>query len=232
MKSLRTFLLTGILVFLLFFLIFFRTEAAKFLERFNLFFAGFFDQSFNYQAFQELRLENESLKRDLGKISNVSPLFKNRFHYLEAEIYSRYPFNDKDLLVINRGFEDGLREGLPVLVEENVLFGRVRSVKRTQSEIQTIFDSSWRSSVALGENRVNALFRGGGTPSVELIPKGSTIISGDEILNLSEDYPFGISLGIVGNVKIDSSGIWQVGLVDFAYNPDALKKVLVILDFP
>jgi cell shape-determining protein MreC len=155
------------------------------------------------------------------------------FSYLRADVFSRYPFNDRQLLTINAGTDHGVREGMPVVAREHVLIGRVKSVQRTQSEIETIQNSSWKSTVALGPSRLQAILHGGIPPRVELIPAGAEVREGDEIVSISPEFPFDLFLGTIASLNTDSKTLWQSGDVTLPYDgADQLNSVFVVIDFP
>ena len=196
---------------------------------------AFFDRSFTYQAFLSLQTEHRGLLAQLrargGGIGEDFP--GDTFSYLRADVFSRYPFNDRQLLTLNVGTDQGVSEGMPVVAREHVLIGKIRSVRRTQSEVETIQNPSWRSSVVLGPDRVQAVFRGGIPPRVELIPAGVEVRESDEVSSISPEFPFGLFLGTIASLDIDPKTLWQSGEVTLSYGGiDQLNSVFVIVDFP
>ena len=239
MRSLLDFLVGSAILFSIVILIFFRNNLWSFLTNLK--------NPADSQIIQNLKLENEKLKKENQEqeelhsvrqfyieLENLKRGDSNilRFQYLPAQIYSRYPFNDRNLIVINVGSADDLREGLPVLAREGILLGRVSSVKRTQSEIQTIFDSNWRSSVGIGNTRIKAVLKGGFTPKLELIAKDEEILQGDDIFNLSPDFPLNLKIGNIKNLESTTDNLWRSANLEIPYKIDELNEVLLVLDFP
>jgi rod shape-determining protein MreC len=234
MKSFRVFLLGGICLAIFLFFLFFRIEFFGLLKNARLFLKAFLSYPINnYENLEKLKLENISLKQQLAAVRDPLSVKKDDlFEYFAAEVYSRYPFSDRGRLLINAGTRDGLREGLPVLAEKGILLGKISAVKQTQSEVQTIFDNSWRESVAIGKTKTRALLQGGNWPELHFIEPGAVVVSGDEVVNLSPELPFGIFVGQALNPEKDKSNIWQRARLSIPYDVDTLDRVFVILNFP
>lgn len=236
MKSLRVFILGGASLLVLVLLIFFRSNLFHALLRGRILVNGLFDPSLSYVNFQEIRLENQSLKQELenikSKLTERGKITANDLNYLEANVYSRYPFNDRQLLIIDRGSNDNLKVGMPVFAEKNILIGQISGVRGRQAEVQTIFDPAWRSSVAIGKSKIRALLKGGYYPKINLIPQDAILSAGDEIFNLSPDFPLKAFIGILKDVREDPGGVWQSANVSVDYKIENLDKVLVVTNFP
>jgi cell shape-determining protein MreC len=232
MKSLKFLFLGGVAIAIFFLLIIFRPTAVDFLKGTKFFIKSFFDRSFNYKNFEKLILENESLKQELAASKNKSAYFSNQFGYLKVKIYSRYPFNDRARLTIAAGSLDGLRAGLPVLAANRILLGKVVETSRMESEVQTIFDASWRQSVGIGGSKIKALLKGGTNPVLTFIPPDAAIAAGDEVINLSPEFPFGFLVGKILAPEKDAAGVWLNTKVDIPYDLDNLDEVIVVLNFP
>jgi len=183
------------------------------------------------ETIQALSVENESLRAEL-RAANATSTVTGRYHYRVAEVYSRYPYNDEGMLAVDAGSADGIRVGMPVVEAEGVLLGKVVRVERTESEVQTIFSPDWKSSVAVGTSSVKAVLEGGITPTLSLIPKGTAVGNGDEITNISPDYPFGAYVGEVNGIRAVPNDVWQTADVGTSFKLEGVTEALIVLDFP
>lgn len=217
MKSLKGIIFSLLLIAVIVFLWFYRFDAAQLIGGWR---------NPDYQEFQALKLENESLKFQLATFQNQAVQEENK--YLVGELYSFYPFSDQAKLIINLGEKDGLREGLAVLAADGIFLGKISAVKKNLSEVQTIFDSGWRSSVGIGENKIKALLVGGNKPALTLIAKEILPKVDDEVINLSPEYPYGLLIGRVSEVKIEQAEPWVSASLETFYNLNFLEKVLVV----
>ena len=154
------------------------------------------------------------------------------YRYESAGVFSDYPFNNYGSLVINAGADNGLKTGMPVLAAEGILIGRIKEVKKTQSEVATIFDPNWRSATAFGPDRVKALLVGGPAPYLDLVPREAVVNINDAIFNLAKDFPLNLNIGKVMGRSDEENGIWSRVKLEPPVSFENLKKVLVITDFP
>ena len=209
-------------------LFFFRGEIQKFFAAVRSLAVSFSDRSFSYVSFKEIKSENQRLKFELESLKKKFPPARDS-NYLKAEVYSRYPFNDRGLLIINLGAEDGLEAGLPVLTESGVPLGLVKTIKKTQSEVLTIFDPNWKSSVAIGESRTKAVLKGGVWPTLELIPEDAKIAEGDAVINISPEFPIDLIMGNAVNIKKTAEDVWFTAGFKALYESEDVDKVKVLL---
>ncbi|MCP6719882.1 MAG: rod shape-determining protein MreC [Patescibacteria group bacterium] len=231
MKSPQFFLVLFLTLFFLFLAFFYRGGVNGVLQEFRALNLSFWDGAFDYQRFRDLELENQGLLAKLGKLEE-GVIISEHFSYQVGQVYSRYPFNDRRFVVINIGARDGIEPGMPVLINENILLGKVKDVLRSQSVVETVFNPEWRSSVIIGSEDTKALLKGGTPPSLDLISLGANINLGDEVLNISPDFPLNLLIGTIGEVKPVSNEAWLAAELTTLYRLENINKVLVITDFP
>ena len=203
-------------------------DIAAFLNDGKSFFASMFSKQ---HSLEELSLENESLKKQIESL-NFPREKTERYHYKIAQAYSHYPFNDAGLTIIDLGTDDGIRVGMPVMVKEGILFGKIKNVKRTQSEVETIFSPEWKTSVNIGTGAIKAVLNGGPTPNIDLIPIEGNVAFGDEVVNGAAEFPIGSLLGTLSEITKSTNDVWKKSSLKLPYKLESLNSVLVIVDFP
>jgi len=181
------------------------------------------------QLLTELRLENEGLRLEIAELKNKLSIQSPP--YLTAQIYSRYPFNDNQILIVDAGSQNGVREGWPVLAAENHLLGKIIKVKASASEVRTIFSSDWRSAVKIGPQGIEALLKGGRQPKLELIPAGAQINLDDEVFSASPDLPMNLFIGKVGEINSQPTASLQEVKLKTDYDPSQIRKVFIVTDY-
>jgi len=151
--------------------------------------------------------------------------------YFSADVYSRYPWGDRSSVVVRGGSDDRLAPGMPAFVGE-YFFGKVISVSRTQSEIDTIFSPAWRSSVYLGADRAKAVLYGGDVPSIELIAREAQATSSLAVINSDPSAPFGAPLGTLGSISGGEHDLWYSAPLVLPYPFDDVRSVRILKHFP
>ncbi|MFH1193186.1 MAG: rod shape-determining protein MreC [Candidatus Jorgensenbacteria bacterium] len=233
MKSFRAALGIGAGVLLIALLVVFRAEFVGALARFRATLGAAADTSFTYDAFKNLEHENAELKARLDSAAAVAPARERAYAYLTARVYSRYPVGSGGRLTVDAGSEDGVREGMPVLLSPGTLIGKVAAVKRTQSEVLTVWSSDWKSAVSIVPAGPKALLQGGNEPRLELVPKSAAPAAGARAVNASPEFPLGLLVGAVGESLAGSSNeLWSSYRLTPPADEAVIDSVLVVLNFP
>lgn len=176
-----------------------------------------------------LKQENENLRAQIQKfqipISNYQLQQKN---YLIAKVFSTYPFNIKNQVTINIGEKQGVKKMMTVTVGDNLLLGQVVEVFENYSVIQTIFDPNWQLSVRIGKEEINGLFQGGNEQKVVLIEKEKAIQIGDIVYSASHEFPYGLKIGEISEIKETVAGVFKEAVLKIPFNINELREVNVI----
>jgi len=233
MKSFGVFTIGILVLCVAFSFIFFRTQIMNFFFDVRTGVTEKVSDNFDYNTCKALFVQNEAQKSLLETPLIFSPLhLDSKYKISKTETYSRYPFNDKNLIVIQGGTDDHFAVSMPVLFTDGVLVGRITNVLRTQSEVQTIFDPSWKSSVYIGSSKIKAVLQGGENPTLEFIPNSAPIKEGDSILNSSPDFPLNLFIGTVSSITTKEHALWTEASVHTNYSFEDIRNVSVITNFP
>ncbi len=174
-----------------------------------------------------LAAENENLKAELATLENIKAQFPGRMPgFVGAMVYSRYPLNFKNELLLNAGARDGVAVNKAVVVG-GILVGRVDKVFDTTALVGTIFDGDFQTAVRVGNFGVHALLRGGAMPKLTLIPLTASVSTGDIVYSVSPDFPYGLPIGEVGSISTSSDNLFHEATLNFAYDINSVSAVLV-----
>jgi rod shape-determining protein MreC len=137
-------------------------------------------------------------------------------------------------VIINRGSNDGIRQGMPVVTNQG-LVGRVDAVISGASRVQLITDPSSLVSVFLQNSEAEAIMKGSvsGKLTLEMLSQDAKVQAGDVVLTsgLGGEYPPDLLIGQVGNVRKRESDLFQEATVQPVVDFTRLEIVLVIVNF-
>lgn len=154
--------------------------------------------------------------------------------YKAAAVIGRDPSPFLRYVIINRGSNDGIRRGMPVVTNQG-LVGRVDAVIGGASRVQLITDPSSLVSVILQNSSADAIMKGSvsGELSLEMLSQDAKIQTGDVVLTsgLGGEYPPDLLVGQVSNVRKRESDLFQEATVQPVVDFSRLEIVLVIINF-
>ena len=142
-------------------------------------------------------------------------------------VYSRYPFNLKNEILIAAGTKSGVKVGDIALFEGSIL-GSVEKAFEDSALIQTIFDSRFKTPVRIGSQATDALLIGGSSPELTLIPANASANENDQVYSAGQDWPYGSSLGALHDLRSSENSLYKNGALRVFYNPATLSHVTVV----
>lgn len=210
-----------------------------------------FSQRFGNVA--ELRAENERLQAENDRLraadARVKELERDNAQLVEqanfavkypqyksvpARVIGRDPTSAEKVLVLDRGSDDGLVIGMPV-VSPNFLVGLVTEVSPQRAKVRLIIDQDMQIGVLLQDKRGAGIMYGnwqqGGRLTVKHIDRDTPVVAGAQIItsNWTNHVPPDLLVGFVTNVKKDTqTDSLQLEVVPYV-NFDGLESVSVIL---
>lgn len=173
----------------------------------------------------DLSLENQSLLGQLAELKNMASIEKT---YIYARVYSSYPFNNSDKLLINAGSEQGVVLGSVVLVKPGIFLGEIVKVNGNTSEARTIYDAGFEMPVKIGDGKIDSLLIGGHDVKLTLISKKKSAQSGQIILTAAKQYPYGLMIGTTADVRDASDNLFQEASLSASYSMSELNDVYVL----
>jgi rod shape-determining protein MreC len=187
----------------------------------------------------ELQAQVIQLQQEVGKTQILAALVdfeqanpENR--YLAAAVIGRDPSPFLHYVTINRGSNDGILRGMPVVTNQG-LIGRVDAVIADAARIQLITDPASSVNVRLQNAETEASLVGSvtGDVTLQLIPQDINVQPGDLVLTsgLGGGYPPDLIIGQVINVRSRDFDLFQQATVQPVVDFNRLEIVLVIVNF-
>ena len=187
----------------------------------------------------ELQAQVIQLQQEVGKTQILAALVdfeqanpENK--YLAAAVIGRDPSPFLHYVMINRGSNDGILRGMPVVTNQG-LIGRIDAVIADAARIQLITDPASSVNVRLQNAETEASLVGSvtGDVTLQLIPQDINIQEGDLVLTsgLGGGYPPDLIIGQVGDVRSRDFDLFQQATVQPVVDFNRLEVVLVIVNF-
>lgn len=174
---------------------------------------------------EEVRLANERLRELLDFRQGLS------LRALPAEVIAEDASSWFRTVVIDKGLDDGVREGLPVVVAEGVVGRIIRSAAR-QSRVLLVTDASSAVASLVQRNRSRGISRGKGEVlTFEFALREEDIEVGDVVVSsgMGGVFPKGLTIGTVDRVVRQEYGLFQTVSLLPAVDFSRLEEVLVLL---
>ncbi|HEY5221056.1 MAG TPA: rod shape-determining protein MreC [Candidatus Paceibacterota bacterium] len=176
---------------------------------------------------QTLTAENDALKAQLATLQVVAlELPTSTSDAVRAMVYSRYPMNFRNELLVNAGSDDGIVVGAAVTFQ-GMLLGQVETVFPTAALVQTIFDNTLKMPVRVGTGGADGLLQGGSDPIVGSIASNATITPGDIVYSAAPGIPYALPIAQVVATSTSGDGFFQQAALSFPYDVNNVETVLI-----
>jgi len=187
----------------------------------------------------ELQAQVIQLQQEVGETQILAALVdfervRPENKYRAAAVIGRDPSPFLHYVIINRGSNDGILRGMPVVTDQG-LVGRVDAVIADAARIQLITDPASSVNVRLQNAETEGSLVGSvtGDVTLQLIPQQVNVQAGDLVLTsgLGGGYPPDLIIGQVVNVRSRDFDLFQQATVQPVVDFNRLKIVLVIVNF-
>ncbi len=156
------------------------------------------------------------------------------FEYTGASVIGRDPSPFVKYIHINRGSDDGIRRGMPVVTQQG-LVGRIAQTTASAALVQLITDAGTTINVRLEPERVEGQISGSitGDVSLDYIPQEATVEPGDLVVTsgLGGNFPPNILIGQITSVRSQDFDLFQSASIQPVVDFVKLEIVLVITNF-
>jgi len=186
-----------------------------------------------------LQVQIIEIQQDLTEAQVLASLVdyarsRSENRYVAAAVIGRDPSPFLHYVIINRGSDDDLRRGMPVVTQQG-LVGQISAVTASAARVQLINDPGSTVNVLLQQSDTEAVLEGNisGEVNLELIPQAATVQAGEIIVTsgYGGDYPSNILIGQVSTVRSNAYDLFQSASVQPAVDFSQLEIVLIIINF-
>jgi len=154
--------------------------------------------------------------------------------------------DSQDMLTINKGLNDGLIEGMPVIDQYNVLYGKIFKVYKNFSQVMLISNKNSVVNVQIQQTNnqaldeeakktVNGIIKGNGELSIylDLVPVDDEIKNDDVLVTsaLDQVFPKNILVGKITKVQKNDQKPFQQAEINPFYSLDDVENLFVITNY-
>jgi rod shape-determining protein MreC len=151
---------------------------------------------------------------------------------IAAQVIGKDPSPWFKSVIIDKGFFDGIRKGLPVVIPEGAV-GQTIEVTKHYSKVLLLIDRNSAVDSIAQRTRARGIIRGSsdGRFFFQYVLKKYEIQEGDTVISSGLDgvYPKGLRVGQVQSITQNNSGIFQEVVVLPFVDFEKLEEVMIVL---
>jgi len=197
-------------------------------------------------SLKELEEENEELKRERNKLlsdnTELSYLkeeneelrkaldldVRESFKLSLAQVKGKDP--DQNEILISKGAEDNIEEGMPVISSQKVLLGKVQKVYQNFSQVRLVSHPEMSFSARVKDKEITGKIQGKGTYLLfDFIPQEKEISEGEVIItsSLGKIFPKGLLIGEIRKISKRDMDPFQKAEIETYFNYEDLFVFIV-----
>lgn len=175
----------------------------------------------------ETQLANDRLRHLLGFQEEVSrPM-------IPAQVVGRDPSPWSKTVIVDKGSQDGVRQGAPVVIPEGIV-GVVVEASGRYAKVLLLIDPNSAIDALVQRTRARGIVKGGGAGYCvfDYVLRKHEINVGDTVVSSGLDgvFPKGLRVGRVSEIVRLNAGIFQKVSVTPYVNFEVLEEVFIIFD--
>lgn len=189
---------------------------------------------------EALRKENEQLLEAASENQILRELFNRaaetpEYRRITADVIGQDTNPALQSIIINAGFDDGVRVGMPVEAARG-LVGQVYRVTNNASQVALLTETASAIPVRLGSTRATGMLRGAGRgalPTIDWIDLQYQVRVGELVTTsgLGGKFPENLVIGRVIDVERNEAELFQRAIVQPAVDFTAVEIVFVVTEF-
>ncbi len=174
----------------------------------------------------DMQNENTILREQLKLLP------RNNYDLMAATVVSQDPSGIGNWLEIDRGSVDGVISGMPVIVSNSILVGRIQDVSFKSSKVMLLTNSKSTINVMTAQNNTRGIAKGeyGLGIIFDMILQTDAISVDDEVITsgMGGEMPRGLFVGSVREVHASDDHLFQQAVIAFPFSASKLQAVFII----
>ena len=177
---------------------------------------------------KDVKNENNLLREQLGLIP------KNKYNLESAFVIGQDFIGSENWIIIDKGEKNNIRKGMPVIVSNGILIGKIGEVFSRTSKVLLITNPQSSINAVVGETGVQGIAKGefGLGLLFDMVLQADVIKAGDEVVTSGIDgnMPRGLLIGKIQSIRVLNDGLFQKALISPSAKFSKLRLVFVIKD--
>jgi rod shape-determining protein MreC len=211
-------------------------------------FGSFLNSTNLYEKNKELEKENQKLLSQISILQSIqegnralsaisATCQDSNFETIMAGVTG---LDNQDILTLNKGSDDGIATGMPVINEYNVLYGKIFKVYKNFSQVMLISNKNSVVNAQVQKNDsegpvINGVIKGNGGLSIylDLVPVDTQINSKEILITspLEEIFPKNILVGEITNIEKNDQKPFQKAQINPFFDIDNMENLFVITNY-
>ena len=183
---------------------------------------------FKVAQLKEVEDENKILRNEIDLID------REEFNVVASLVIGQNLSKNRKLIYLDKGQNDNLKEGSPVIVGGGILVGKINKVYPTTSEVELILDKNNRVNAEIQESGIKGIVQGeyGTSAVIDMIPQAAQIENNQTVITsgLGGLFPRGLLIGYVKDVGKTVDQLFQKASLDLPVQFKDLRLVWVITE--
>jgi|SRR3989339_170296 len=183
----------------------------------------------------EIVIKNKILEQENFELKNQLNFKKNTTTtIITAEIVAKNLDTADQIVILNRGANDGIKIDSPVTSGDGILVGKIIKVEDNISFARVLSDNQSKiAATILNSDHSLGIIEGGFGLSIKMnfIPRNENIITGDQIITsgLELGMPRGLTIGKVAAIENESYQPFQQAVITPAVDYEKINFVGVLI---
>ncbi len=187
---------------------------------------------------QALLIENTKLRSSLEDLHTLRDeeqfLTERKYTFVPSHVIARTSFPHDNIVVLDKGTSNGVIVGMPVVVGQGIVVGKIISTTSSTSMMNLVTDSQSEFAVKVqNDSKSLGIVTGshGLSLTLSLIPQSEPIAQSQSIITSgTEDrVPQGLIIGSVGQITYKEGELFQSSAVVYPISLDNLTVVSIVL---
>ncbi len=186
----------------------------------------------NLQLRAQLIRANELEKKCVSQINEKESSLQTNLKTTQALVIGKSPFSFNQVFIINKGFDDGIREKAVVL-SQGYLLGQVAELSHKNATVKLITSHDSLVPAITSDSRQSGIIQGGlAGLSMTDVPVDTEVGQTESVITsgMGGEIPFGIPIGQISAIKEKSDGLFKDIKINYPINPNNIEVVTVTVD--